>query len=168
MLAISSGVEFWRALKVQAKKVVILCSSPAQNVKWRKFQIVVVQQRQRNVKKAWPTCKVIVLDIVAVAFAVVGAKAPYWPNFYESLRRINGLDINSVFRRSLAPNSPSTRQGTLGIRVEEENHSGKWFQKDAVSVSRFTGFVWTEGRFVNKNKMCRFKNILAWMDGAIS
>ena len=36
------------------------------------------------------------------------------------------------------------------------NLSGQRFQDNAVSVSRLTGFVWTEGRFV---KVCGSKNI---------
>ena len=35
--------------------------------------------------------------------------------------------------------------------VQKKNHSGEWFQKYAVSICGLTGFVWTEGRFLQKS-----------------
>ena len=35
-------------------------------------------------------------------------------------------------------------------RFRKKKHSGEWFQKYAVSMSGLTGFVWTEGRFLQK------------------
>ena len=42
-----------------------------------------------------------------------------------------------------------------GIRRSRFNHSGEPFQKDAISMSEFTGLVWTKGQFVSKKKKKR-------------
>ena len=54
MLANCSGVVLKDCIKVQEKKkkVVVLCSRPRQDVKFRHFHVVIVQRRQRNVQKS--------------------------------------------------------------------------------------------------------------------
>lgn len=47
------------------------------------------------------------------------------------------------------PHSFQTAYFVTQICIEGAlNHSGEWFQKHADSVSGFTGFMWTKGRFI--------------------
>ena len=64
----SSGAEFSRTnIHVQKEKENFLITSSTKR-EIRKFYIIVVQWQQRNVQKAYCTCKVVVLPIQPIAF----------------------------------------------------------------------------------------------------
>ena len=56
------------------------CLRPPRNVKLGIFPSVVVQWRQRNVKKiAWCACAVVVLPMQLIAFLTFSLSSPSWP-----------------------------------------------------------------------------------------